>query len=552
MSAADRNERKSDGMSSKQRSFDVVIIGAGMAGLSMLYQAREAGLSVHLYEGGGDLGGTWYWNRYPGCRCDIESLEYSFSFVDALQQEWSWSERYASQPEILRYMNWVADRLALRDLMQFDTWIRSAKFDEASETWNVEFSSGERVTCRFLITATGCLSAPKKIDIPGAEDFRGETYYTYKWPHEEVDFAGKRVAVVGAGSSAIQSVPIIAQSAAQLTVFMRTANYSVPLNNQPMDREYEADYKRNYPKVRAMERETFGGFVNVDGVPQRPRSDSALAATPEEREAEFEYRWQAGGLVFYTSFSDLTTNLEANTYVSDFMRRKIREKVKDARKADILTPRDFPALTKRLCADTGYFETFNSDHVDVVDLKRTPIDRITESGIEVGGELMEFDVIVYATGFDAVTGALNAMDIRGRDGIALKDAWAHGPSSYLGLMTTGFPNLFNVAGPGSTASLTSAIPCDEHQIELVLNCIEKVRKSEATTIEPTREAEDSWTAHVNETADMTLFPLAKSWYMGDNVPGKPRLPVLYLGGFNTYIREVDDVLERDFAGFAVV
>ncbi len=538
-------------MSEEQRSFDVVIIGAGMAGLCMLHQAREAGLSVQLYEGGGGLGGTWYWNRYPGCRCDIESLEYSYSFVEELQQEWSWSERYASQPEILRYMNWVADRLDLRDLMQFDTWIRSSVFDEDSGTWNVELSSGETVNCRFLVTATGCLSAPKKIDILGAGDFKGETYYTYKWPHEEVDFSGKRVAVIGAGSSAIQSVPIIAKSAAQLTLFMRTANYSVPLQNRPMDKEYEAEYKKDYATVRAMQRETFGGFVHVDGVPQRPRTDSALTATPEEREAEFERRWQAGGLTFYTSFSDLATNLEANTHMSDFMRRKIREKVRDARKADTLTPHEYPALTKRLCADTGYFETFNNEHVDVVDIKKTPIERMTATGVVVGGESLEFDVIVFATGFDAVTGALNAIDIRGRDGKALKDEWAEGPSTYLGLMTTGFPNLFNVAGPGSTASLTSAITCDEHQIELVMSCIEKVRDAGAATIEPTAEAEQSWTEHVNETADMTLFPLAKSWYMGDNVPGKARRPLLYLGGFNTYIREVDDVLARDFAGFAI-
>lgn len=538
-------------MSTDQRRFDVVIIGAGMSGLCMLHQARKAGLTAKLFEGGYDLGGTWFWNRYPGCRCDIESVEYSFSFEKELQKEWSWSERYAGQPEILRYMNWAADRLQLRSDMEFNTWIESATFNEETDTWTVKLHSGELVHSQFLVTATGCLSAPKDIDIAGAEDFAGETYYTYKWPHQEVDFSGKRIAVVGAGSSAIQSIPIIAKAASQLTVFMRTANFSVPLRNRPTDKAAEEAYKANYDEYRAMERETFGGFVNVDGIPRMPRTDSALAATDAERNEEFEYRYRSGGLCFYTSYSDLLTDIRANDLLSDFLRNKIRERVKDPRKADILTPRKFPALTKRLCADTGYYETYNLDHVDVVDISKDPIERITPTGIVIAGSDMQFDVVIFATGFDAVTGALDKINIQGRNGFKLKDAWQDGPSTYLGLMTTNFPNLFNLAGPGSTASLTHAIPCDEHQVEVVLQCIDRVRMANARTIEPTQDAEDLWTDHVNEAANMTLFPRANSWYMGANVPEKPRKPLLYLGGFNTYIDKVAKVVADDFADFAI-
>ncbi|WP_454117063.1 flavin-containing monooxygenase [Microbacterium aurum] len=538
-------------MSTKTRNLDVLIVGAGVAGLYALHSAREAGLRVRLFEGAPDLGGTWYWNRYPGCRCDIESVEYSYSFNDALQQEWSWSERYAAQPEILRYLNWVAERLALRPDMEFDTWVRAARWSEDDQNWVVELHTNEVVTTRFLVTATGCLSAPKAIDIPGTNTFVGDVYYTYRWPHEPVDFSGKRVAMIGAGSSAIQSVPLIAQQADQLTVFMRTANFSVPLNNQPTDPAAEAEYKKDYAAHRAAERRTFGGFVNVDGVPQLPRSDSALAASTEEREAEFEYRWRAGGLTFYTSYADLLTDDDANALVSDFMRRKIRAKIHDPRKADILTPRRFPAMTKRLCADTGYYETYNLDHVDVVDIRETPIERITPAGVEVAGDVREFDAIVFATGFDAVTGALDNIVIEGRGGERLRDLWRDGPTTYLGLMTHGFPNLFNVAGPGSGASLTHAIPCDEHQVDTVMQCISRVLSEGAGSIEPTREAEDQWTERVERVAYQTLFPKADSWYMGANVPGKARKPLLYLGGFRDYIERVDEVIDNDFAGFAV-
>jgi len=538
-------------MATAQREFDIVIVGAGVSGLYMLHSAREAGMTARVFEGGSDLGGTWFWNRYPGCRCDIESVEYSYSFSDEIQKEWSWSERYAGQPEILRYLNWVAEKLNLRTGMEFDTWIKSAAFDEKKSIWKVELHTGEVVNCKYLVTATGCLSAPKDIDIKGTDTFKGQVYYTYKWPHQPVDFTGKRVAIIGAGSSAIQSIPIIAKQAAQMTVFMRTANFSVPLQNRPMDPQYEAAYKERYPEVRAMQKDTFGGFVNVDGVPTMPRTDSALAATPEQREAEFERRWKAGGLTFYTSYADLLTNVEANQHLSNFIRRKIREKVTDPQKVEILTPREFPALTKRLCADTGYYEAMNGDNVAIVNIKDHPIQEIVPNGVKFDGKTVEFDCIVFATGFDAVTGALDRMNIQGRDGTHLKEVWKDGSSTYLGLMVTGFPNLFNVAGPGSTASLTHAIPCDEHQIDLVMACIKKVESSGAKTIEPILEYEEKWTEHVNAVANMTLFPQAASWYMGSNIPGKPRKPLLYLGGFKQYIAKIDDVLEKDFEGFAV-
>ncbi|KVT76054.1 cyclohexanone monooxygenase [Burkholderia ubonensis] len=530
-------------------AFDMIIVGAGVAGLYMLHRAKEAGMSVRLVDAADGIGGTWYWNRYPGARVDIESFEYSYSFSRELEQEWHWSERYASQPELLRYFDHVAHRFGLYEHIQLGTRIDAATFDESRARWTLVTQAGERLHARFCVMATGCLSAPKVPDIPGYGSFAGETYFTSRWPTSAVDLAGKRIGVIGTGSSAIQFVPVAAQSAAHLTVFQRTPNYSIPLRNRPMDAEYERQMKANYAELRRMEWNSFGGFVCVGGEPRQPLQTSALSVSPEERLREYEARWAAGGLCFYTSYSDLLTNKEANDTLTAFVRAKIREKINDPVLADKLTPSNHPILTKRLCADSGYFETFNRDNVSLVDLKETPIESITRDGVIVGGREIELDMIVFATGFDAVTGALLNVDIRGRRGESLRAAWKSGPQTYLGLMSAEFPNLFNIAGPGSTASLSSAIPCDEHQVDLVMKLVEHAARSDAATVEPTRAAQEAWTARILAIAEKTLIHQSNSWYVGANVPGKPRVVLLDLEGFDSYIAVCDGIIERDYEGF---
>jgi cyclohexanone monooxygenase len=535
--------------SDEDAAFDMVIVGAGVAGLYMLHRAKEAGLSVRLVDAADGIGGTWFWNRYPGARVDIESFEYSYSFSSELEQEWRWTERYASQPELLRYFDHVAHRFGLYEHIRLGTRIDAATFDESRARWTLVTHAGERLHARYCVMATGCLSAPKVPDVPGYGSFAGETHFTSRWPAGTVDLAGKRIGVIGTGSSAIQFIPVAAQSAAHVTVFQRTPNYSIPLRNRPMDAEYEQQMKANYAELRRMEWQSPGGFVCVGGEPRQPLRISALSVTPEERLREYEARWAAGGLCFYTSYNDLLTNKEANDTLTAFVRAKIREKIDDPVLADKLTPSGHPILTKRLCADSGYFETFNRDNVSLIDLKETPIESITRNGIVAGGREIELDMIVFATGFDAVTGALLNVDIRGRRGESLRSAWKSGPHTYLGLMSAAFPNLFNIAGPGSTASLSSAVPCDEHQVDLVMKLIERAKHHDAATVEPTRAAQEAWTARIQAIAEKTLIHQSNSWYVGANVPGKPRAVLLDLEGFDSYIAVCDGIIERDYEGF---
>ncbi|KDB09309.1 Phenylacetone monooxygenase [Burkholderia sp. lig30] len=534
----------------QKQAFDMIIVGAGVAGLYMLHRARQSGLRVRLFDVAGGIGGTWYWNRYPGARVDIESFEYSYSFSRELEQEWQWNERYASQPDLLRYFEHVASRFGLYEDIQLDTRIDSVVFNERRDEWTIETQAGETFGARFCVMATGCLSAPKDPDIAGYGSFVGETYFTSRWPHETVEFAGKRVAVIGTGSSAIQLVPVVARSAEHLTVFQRTPNYSIPLRNRPMDAAYEQRMKANYAELRRMEWQSPGGFVCVDGEPRQPLRVSAMSVTAEERQREFEARWDAGGLCLYTSYNDLLTNETANAELSEFVRARLRAKIGDPALADKLVPRDHPILTKRLCADSGYFETFNRDNVSLVDLRETPIVSVTRRGIVTSDVEHEFDVLVFATGFDAVTGALLNVDIRGRRDLSLRQAWKDGPQTYLGLMSAGFPNLFNIAGPGSTASLSSAIPCDEHQVDLVMKLVERTLRGNAATIEPTDDAQRGWTARILSIADNSLLHRTNSWYVGANIPGKPRVVMLDLEGFDAYIAFCDDVLARDYEGFS--
>ncbi|MBN9510034.1 MAG: NAD(P)/FAD-dependent oxidoreductase [Alphaproteobacteria bacterium] len=522
---------------------DVVIVGAGFSGMYMLHRLRGLGMSVVVFEAGADVGGTWYWNRYPGARCDIESMQYSFSFSDALQQEWRWSELYAAQPEILRYAGHVADRLDLRRDIRFSTRVTALRFDEAVGRWQVRTDRGATVSARFCIMATGCLSTARVPDFPGRERFAGETYHTGAWPHARVDFSGKRVGVIGTGSSAIQAIPEIAGEAAHLFVFQRTPNFSVPSRNQPMPPEHERGWKANYAERRRRAQQVRNAiFLHLN-------DKSALAATEEERHAEYEARWQAGGLPFMAAFNDLIFNKGSNDTAAAFVRSKIRALVRDPAVAERLTPKDYPIGTKRLCVDNGYFETFNRPNVTLVDLRETPLETITSDGLRTSAAHYRLDSIVFATGFDAMTGTLLGIDITGRDGRTLRDAWADGPCTFLGLTIAGFPNLFTITGPGSPSVISNMMVSIEQHVDWITDCLAHLRARGVTTIEPTSPAQDAWTAHVAEAGAKTLYPLANSWYTGANIPGKPRVVLPYLGGFPLYRQQCDAVAAGGYAEF---
>jgi cation diffusion facilitator CzcD-associated flavoprotein CzcO len=526
--------------------FDSVVIGAGFSGMYMLYRLRELGLRTRVFEAGSGVGGTWYWNRYPGVRCDSESYYYSYSFSEDLQQEWEWTSRYPEQPEILSYLEHVADRFDLRRHIVFDTRVVSAAFDDERSRWEIETDRGERVWARFLITAVGCLSTAQVPDLPGLETFQGTWYHTGRWPHEGVDFTGRRVGVIGTGSSGIQCIPVIAREAAHLTVFQRTPNFSIPARNGPMTPEFQRYVKEHYGEIRRKTRESF------NGMPFEPAERSALEATPEDRQQTYAARWKEGGLKFLRStFNDLLLNRDANETAAEFVRSKIREVVRDPETAEKLVPRDYPIGTKRPPIDTGYFETYNRPNVALVDLRQSPLEEITRTGLRTRDRTYELDSIVFATGFDAMTGALFSIDIRGREGRALKEKWADGPRSYLGIATAGFPNLFIITGPGSPSVLSNMPVSIEQHVEWITGCLAHLRDGGVERIEATTEAEDAWVAHVRDVADATLFPLANSWYMGANMPGKPRVFLPYVGGVGTYRRRCDEVAARGYEGFAL-
>jgi cyclohexanone monooxygenase len=527
-------------------AYDAVVVGAGFAGLYMLHRLRGLGMRARAFEAGGDVGGTWYWNRYPGARCDVESMQYSYSFDDALQQAWRWSERYAGQPEILRYANHVADRFALRRDITFDTRVVAAGYDEAGERWEIETSRGARVSARFLVMATGCLSAGRLPDLPGRESFAGASFHTSDWPRDGVDFAGQRVGVIGTGSSAIQAIPVLAAQAGHLVVFQRTANYSVPARNAPLAPEYEQAWKTDYAARRQAARGARSGILYEVG------TSAALDVPPEEREREYARRWKAGGINMLSAYTDLLTDADANETAAEFVRAQIRALVRDRATAERLAPRDYPIGTKRICLDTGYFETFNRDNVALVDIRADPIAAITPGGVRLAsGAEHALDSLVYATGFDAMTGALLGIAITGRDGQTLTDAWAAGPRSYLGLMVAGFPNLFTVTGPGSPSVLSNMIVSIEQHVDWITDCLAWLRERDAAYIEATEAAQDAWVEHVNEVAHRTLYPRAASWYMGANVPGKPRVFMPYIGGVGVYRQACDAVAAGGYTGFRV-
>lgn len=531
----------------KGADFDAVVIGAGFGGLYSVYKLRnEQGLNVKAFDSAGDVGGTWYWNRYPGARCDSESYYYCYSFNKEIEQTWEWSERYPEHGEIRKYLEYVADKLALRRDIQLDTEVTAARWDDTAGRWLVETKGGETFRPRFLVTAVGCLSTANVPRIDGLETFRGEWHHTGHWPHEGVDFTGKRVGQIGTGSTGIQAAPVIAAEAKHLTVFQRTANYSIPARNAPVTKEEIRLTRESYDAIWRQAKATTNGHPFA--IPEH----SALSCSAEERDALFEQAWQRGGLRFRATFNDILTSSEANATASDFIRRKIREVVKDPVVAEKLTPCDHGFATKRPPIDTHYFETFNRDNVSLVDLKSEPIVAITETGIRTSTQHYDLDVIVFATGFDALTGPLIKLNITGAGGITLKDAWVAGPRSYLGLQMPGFPNLFTITGPGSPSVLTNMPVAIEQHVDWITDCIRRMRDTGKERIEPEPDATERWVAHVNEAANATLLPMASSsWYLGANVPGKPRVFMPYAGGLARYRQICDDIARDGYRGFTM-
>jgi cation diffusion facilitator CzcD-associated flavoprotein CzcO len=524
---------------------DALVIGAGFAGLYQLLCLRDRlGLSVQVVEQGDGVGGTWYWNRYPGARCDSESHVYWYTFSPELMREWEWSERYPGQAEILRYLNFVADRLDLKRSIRFNTRVVAATYDEAANRWRVRTESGDTYAAKFLITAVGCLSTANVPKFPGLEDFAGDWYHTGQWPHDGVDFTGKTVGMIGTGSTGIQAAPVIAAQAKHLTVFQRTANYSVPARNIPLTAEFKQHVKDHASDIRDITRET------INGMGFRIEERLAAETPPEERETIYEAAWERGGLQFRAVFQDMMIDKAANDTAADFVKRKIRSIVKDPTTAAVLSDIDHPYAAKRPPIDTDYFETYNRPNVTLVDLRGAPIERISRAGICTTKAEYPVDIIVFATGFDAMTGPMLRMDIRGRDGVALKDAWEAGPLTYLGLQVAGFPNLFTITGPGSPSVLCNMPVAIEQHADWITECIRHLNERGLERIEARADAMDKWVAEVNEMAHKTVLPLAKhSWYLGANIPGKPRVFMPYAGGMVRYRQICADVAARGYEGF---
>ena len=532
-------------MTSPEPDLDVAIVGAGFSGLYMLYRLRGRGLRVRVFERGADVGGTWYWNRYPGARCDIESVDYCYSFSPELLADWTWTERYAAQPEILRYLQHVADRFGLRPDIQFGTRVMSLHYDAETNAWQVSTDAGERLTVRYCVLAVGNLSSAKPPPFPGLESFRGQWYHTARWPAEGVDLQGQRVGIVGTGSTAIQALPQIARQADRVQVFQRTPNYSMPARNRPLPPGELREVVQGYPARRRAAEQSDAG------VPIAPPQLAALDVSRAERQRMYEAGWRRGGInALSYAFTDFFTDERANLTAQEFAREKIRQLVCSPAVAEALCPAHHIG-TKRTCVDIGYFETYNQDHVELVDVRSSPITTVAPGGLATAAGEYELDVIVFAIGFDAITGALLEIDIRGRDGVRLAAKWAAGPRTYLGLCVAEFPNLFMITGPGSPSVLSNMVVSIEQHADWILDCLDHLRSRGLNRIEATAEAQVGWVRHVGQLADRTLYPRAASWYVGANIPGKPRVFMPYTGGCGTYRRECEQVVERGYDGFAL-
>jgi cation diffusion facilitator CzcD-associated flavoprotein CzcO len=527
------------------KTYDAVVIGAGFSGLYMLKRLRdELGMSAKVFERGGDVGGTWYWNRYPGARCDTESYLYCFSFDKQLLQDWEWSGKYPEQPEILKYLTHVADRFELRRDIQFDTRVTAAHWDDVARLWEIATDKDDTVRAKFLITAIGCLSTGNVPDIAGLDTFEGEWYHTGNWPHAPVDFSGKRVGVIGTGSSGVQSIPVIAAQAKHLTVFQRTAQYSVPARHETVNKAFLDTVKANYDAIWNAAKTSQAGY------PVKQPERLAMEASEDERRATYEACWKEGGQnFFFGSYKDIVTDTAANDTASDFIRGKIRNTVKDPEKAEKLVPTEFPFGAKRALIDTDYFETYNRDTVEIVDIRRAPIREIVPAGIRTADKLYPLDTIVFATGYDAMTGPFFAIDIRGRGGAALKTKWAEGPKTHLGLSVNGFPNMFMLTGPGSPSVLSNMPVSIEQHVEFVSDFIAYLRARGVAVVEAEAGAEAKWTAHVNEIAEKTIFMKADSWYLGANIPGKPRVFMPYVGGVGEYRKKCEEIAQKHYEGW---
>ena len=525
------------------RHCPAVIVGAGFAGLYALFKLRQMGIGAQVFEAASDVGGVWFWNRYPGARCDVESMQYSYSVSEELQQEWHWSERFAPQSEILEYLQHVADRFDLRRDISFETSVQSAVFDEDTGLWEVRTDKGDHIVTPFCIMASGSLSVTKLPDLKGIDAFQGRIVHTGDWPPQEVDFTGLRVGVIGTGSSGVQAIPIIAGSAKQLVVFQRTPNFVIPARNEPLAAETERYWKDNYPEFRERARQ-IGTFFEFS-------DKAAHQVSAEEREKEYRRRWEGGGINFVYAFKDIYLDQAANDTAADFVHARIRDAVEDPVVAARLSPKGYPLGAKRICIGTDYYETFNRENVTLVDLRETPITEVTTDSVATADATYPIDLLICATGYDALTGALLRIDIRGRNGMSLQDKWSAGPRNYLGLMTAGFPNMFVVTGPGSPSVLINMVVGIEQHVDWITGCIAYLRKRGATTIEPAPSAEDAWVQHVNDEADRTLFPKADSWYVGANIPGKPRVFLPYVGSIGRYRKKCDEVAADGYKGFMI-
>ncbi|MCR9278767.1 MAG: NAD(P)/FAD-dependent oxidoreductase [Pseudomonadaceae bacterium] len=536
----------------QESEFDVVIVGAGFAGMYMLHRLRGMGLTARVFEQGDGVGGTWYWNRYPGARCDAESLAYSYSFDAELEQQWQWSERYATQPEILRYAEHVADRHDLYRDIRFEQTVTSAAFDQESGRWRVSTADGLEATGCFLVMATGCLSVPQLPDIAGLDSFSGNRYQASLWPRNGVDFSGQRVGVIGTGSSAIQAIPVIAQQAAHLSVFQRSPNFSVPAHNGKLDQDWVDAFKKNYREHRDFHKRALSsGFGDLEIEPRdrTPQHESGHELSEAEFDALCEEYWQTGGARFMSVVGDALSDEQINARVARFVHNKIRQLVDDSKTADALCPTDHPIGTKRICVDTGYYETYNRTNVALVNLRETPIERITSTGVQLSDRHVELDTLVLATGFDAMTGAMKNIDVRNGAGLRLNEAWSEGPKAYLGLMPAGFDNLFLITGPGSPSVLSNMLVSIEQHVDFIADVLEYMGERQSQRISADPDAQEQWVAHVNEVANETLFPKGGSWYLGANVPGKPRVFMPYAGGVGVYREVCDDVANNDYRGF---
>ena len=532
-----------------QSEYDVIIIGAGISGMFQLLRLRDMGLKVRVFEAGTGVGGTWYWNRYPGARFDSESYSYGYSFSKELLDEWEWSEHFSAQPETLRYLNYVADKFELRPDIEFEARIASAHYDEAANEWEIAIDGGRKARARFLITAVGPISAPTMPNIPGVEDFKGDAYHTGTWPHETVSFAGKRVAVIGTGATGVQTIQEVAKTVGHLTVFQRTPNYCAPLHNRPITAEEQVRIKASYPEIFAKCARSHGAFMHEAD----PRY--AVETPPDEREEFLQELYDSPGFgIWMGNFRDMFVDEEANAIVTEFINRKIRERVKDPALAEKMIPTNHGFGTRRVPLETNYYEVYNQDNVELVDVRETPIETITETGIRTSKRDFEFDMIIYATGFDAVTGAFDRIDIRGLGGQSLKEKWADGPKTYLGLQIEGFPNMLTLVGPHNGATFCNIPRCIEQNVEWVSDLFRHLQAHDIKRIEATQEAEEAWTEHVYETGERMLFSKVDSWFMGinSNLPGKQkRTFLLYGGGAPVYKEKCDEVAANGYEGFAL-